>query len=81
MHDGEECSGCGHSRHAHEHHRAGLDCSQCGCPGFTRRRWWQRKRRTRHIAAPLPFVRRLHTGPVHPLPPSQRPPAPRRKSS
>jgi hypothetical protein len=27
------CS-CGHEREAHEHHRAGADCSLCGCPRF-----------------------------------------------
>ncbi|MBD0020645.1 hypothetical protein GII33_18635 [Gordonia pseudamarae] len=78
MRDGE-CFDCGHSRSAHAHHRAGEDCAACGCPRFRRRRWWQRARHAEHIAAPLPFVRRLHVGAVHPLPPSERP-AKRRKT-
>jgi hypothetical protein len=37
---------CGHPRRAHEHYRAGSDCSLCehaGCPRFRpATRWWQR---------------------------------------
>ena len=28
---------CGHDRKAHEHYRAGTDCSLCTCRGFTRK--------------------------------------------
>lgn len=35
---------CGHPEKAHEHYRAGEDCSRCECPFYrrTRRigRWW-----------------------------------------
>ncbi|WP_305790189.1 hypothetical protein [Symbioplanes lichenis] len=36
---------CGHERQAHDHYRAGSECTFCGaagCPRFRRRTWWRR---------------------------------------
>ena len=72
----EECSGCGHPRHAHEHHRAGLDCAQCGCPNSRGHAGGSGG------AASGPPPRRCRSsGAYHrPVYPSQQPPEPRRKS-
>ncbi|SFP13212.1 hypothetical protein SAMN05660464_2157 [Geodermatophilus dictyosporus] len=34
--DSSACSGCGHTRRAHQHYRRGTDCSLCSCPRFHR---------------------------------------------
>ncbi|WP_203841092.1 hypothetical protein [Winogradskya humida] len=37
---------CGHQHAAHEHYRAGTECTRCGpqsCPRFRRRTWWRRR--------------------------------------
>lgn len=41
---------CGHEEERHEHYRAGMDCSQCGCREFVGRAtwvWWRLYKRSR----------------------------------
>jgi len=35
-----KCASCHHTRVAHEHYRAGTECSICMCPRFAAPLWW-----------------------------------------